>query len=29
MIDLNKRLVEVNEILNYLSEDDLMKIPEN
>lgn len=29
MIDLNKRLVEVNEILNYLPEDDLMKIPEN
>lgn len=29
MMDLNKRLVEVNEILNYLPEDDLMKIPEN
>lgn len=28
MIDYNKRLVEVDEILNYLSEEDLMKIPE-
>ena len=29
MIDYNKRLVEVNEILNFLSEDDLLKIPED
>lgn len=29
MIDYNKRLVEVDEILNYLSEDDLLKIPED
>lgn len=29
MIDLNKRLVEVDEILNYLSEEDLLKIPED
>ena len=29
MVDYNKRLVEVDEILNYLSEEDLMKIPEN
>ena len=28
MIDYNKRLVEVDEILNYLSEEDLLKIPE-
>ena len=28
MIDVNKRLVEVDEILNYLSEEDLLKIPE-
>lgn len=28
MIDYNKRLVEVDEILNYLSEEDLRKIPE-
>ena len=28
MVDYNKRLVEVDEILNYLSEEDLMKIPE-
>ena len=28
MIDYNKRLVEVDEILNYLSEEDLWKIPE-
>lgn len=28
MIDYNKRLVEVDEILNYLSKEDLMKIPE-
>ena len=28
MIDYNKRLVEVDEILNYLAQDDLMKIPE-
>lgn len=27
MVDYNKRLVEVDEILNYLSEEDLMKIP--
>lgn len=29
MIDYNKRLVEVDEILNYLSKDDLLKIPED
>ena len=29
MIDYNKRLVEVDEILRYLSEEDLLKIPEN
>ena len=29
MIDYNKRLVEVDEILNYLSEEELMKIPED
>ena len=29
MVDYNKRLVEVDEILNYLSEEDLMKIPED
>ncbi len=29
MVDYNKRLVEVDEILNYLSEDDLQKIPED
>lgn len=29
MVDYNKRLVEVDEILNYLSEDDLLKIPED
>ncbi len=29
MIDYNKRLVEVDEILNYLSEEDLLKIPED
>lgn len=28
MVDYNKRLVEVDEILNHLSEEDLMKIPE-
>ena len=28
MIDYNKRLVEVDEILNYLSEEDLRKLPE-
>ncbi len=28
MVDYNKRLVEVDEILNYLSEEDLRKIPE-
>lgn len=28
MIDYNKRLVEVDEILNYLSEEELSKIPE-
>ena len=27
MVDYNKRLVEVDEILNYLSEEDLLKIP--
>ena len=29
MVDYNKRLVEVDEILKYLSEEDLMKIPED
>ena len=29
MVDYNKRLVEVDEILNYLSEDDLLKISED
>jgi len=29
MSDYNKRLVEVDEILNYLSEDDLLKIPQD
>ena len=29
MIDYNKRLVEVDEILNYLSEEDFLKIPED
>lgn len=28
MVDYKKRLVEVDEILNYLSEEDLLKIPE-
>ena len=28
MFDYNKRLVEVDEILNYLSEEELVKIPE-
>lgn len=28
MVDYNKRLVEVDEILEYLSEEDLLKIPE-
>ena len=28
MVDYNKRLVEVDEVLSYLSEDDLLKIPE-
>ena len=28
MIDYNKRLVEVDEILNYLSKEELLKIPE-
>ena len=28
MVDYNKRLVEVDEILNYLAEEDLLKIPE-
>ena len=28
MVDYNKRLVEVDEILKYLSEEDLSKIPE-
>ena len=28
MVDYNKTLVEVDEILNYLSEEDLLKIPE-
>ena len=28
MVDYNKRLAEVDEILNYLSEEDLQKIPE-
>lgn len=29
MVDYNKRLVEVDEVLNYLSEEDLLKIPED
>lgn len=29
MVDYDKRLVEVDEILGYLSEDDLLKIPED
>lgn len=29
MIDYNKRLVEVDEVLKYLSEEDLSKIPED
>ena len=29
MVDYNKRLVEVDEVLNYLSEEDLSKIPED
>ena len=29
MVDYDKRLVEVDEILNYLSEEDLAKIPED
>lgn len=29
MIDYNKRLVEVDEVLNYLLEEDLQKIPED
>lgn len=29
MIDYNKRLVEVDEVLNYLSEENLNKIPED
>lgn len=29
MVDYNKRLVEVDEILNYLSEEDLEKIPDD
>ena len=29
MIDYNKRLVEVDEVLKYLSEEDLLKIPED
>ena len=29
MVDYNKRLVEVDEVLNYLSEEDLQKIPED
>lgn len=28
MVDYNKRLVEVDEVLNYLSDEDLEKIPE-
>ena len=28
MLDINKRLVEVNEILLHLSEEDITKIPE-
>jgi len=27
--DYNKRLVEVDEVLNYLSDEDLLKIPED
>jgi len=29
MVDYNKRLVEVDEVLNYLSEEDFQKIPED
>lgn len=29
MIDYSKRLVEVDEVLNYLSEEDYLKIPSN
>jgi len=29
MVDYNKRLTEVDEVLNYLSEEDLLKIPED
>ena len=29
MLEYNKRLVEVDEILKYLSEDELLKIPED
>ena len=29
MVDYKKRLVEVDEVLNYLSEEDLQKIPED
>ncbi|MBE5813553.1 MAG: hypothetical protein E7314_07990 [Clostridiales bacterium] len=29
MNDYNKRLVEVDEVLNYLSDEDLLKIPED
>ena len=29
MIDYNKRLVEVDEVLKYLSEEDLAKIPDD
>ena len=29
MVDYNKRLVEVDEVLKYLSEEDLLKIPED
>lgn len=29
MIDYNKRLVEVDEILSYLSEEELLRIPED
>ena len=29
MVDYNKRLVEVDEVLNYLSKEDLQKIPED
>ena len=29
MVDYNKRLVEVDEVLSYLSEEELLKIPED